>query len=197
MNESQSLVMVTGPTLEPVTVADAKLHLGVASDDSDAYIDSLLKAAVEWCEVYTRQSLLTTTWRQVLSEWPSSGVIELYRPPLQSVASVLYTDSDGAEQTLATDQYVVDTDSEPGRVLRGYGITWPTLRTQGIAAPVTINFISGHSAIADIPESFLHAIKLLVGHWYENREEITRGTPKDLPLAAKALLSGASHGSYP
>ena len=189
-----ALVQVTAPTSEPVSLADAKLHVGVATDDSDAYIASLVKAAREWAETYTRRSMLTTTWRQTLSCWPSDGVIELHRPPLQSVTSVTYYDTDGDSTTLATSH----TDSEPGRVLRGYGITWPALRTDGVAAPATVTYIAGHSAAASVPGSTIHAIKMLVGHWFENREEIITGAvATKIPMAARALLSGVSHGSYP
>ena len=192
-----ALTLVTAPTLDPVPLADLKHHLQVLSADEDSYITALGRAATEWCEVYSRQTIYTTTLRQTFPCWPADGVIELYRPPLASVTSVQYVDGDGATQTLATSQYVVDTDSKPGRVLRGYGITWPTIRTQGVAAPVTVVFVAGHTTVDLVPESFKHAIKLIVGHWFENRESTTSKNLKDAPQAAKALLSGVTHGAYP
>lgn len=44
-----------------------------------------------------------------------------------------------------------------------------------------------------MPEDTLDAVRLivrlLVGHWYENREASTAGSLKDTPLAVNALLA--------
>ena len=40
-----------------------------------------------------------------------------------------------------------------------------------------------------MPAPIMHAIKLLVGHWYQNREAVSVGVAvAELPRAVKALL---------
>lgn len=193
-----SIELVTpSPTL-PIELSEAKSHLAVSHGDDDLYIRSLIETAREWVESYARQTLLTTTWKQRLDRWPACGVIELYRPPLVSVTAITYINDSGSPATLAGSQYEVDIYSKPGRVLRAYGVTWPSLRCEGVAAPITIEYVAGRASVAAIPAPFKHAIKMLIGHWYENREEVNVGnivTP--MPSAARLLLDSVSHGSYP
>jgi len=41
-----------------------------------------------------------------------------------------------------------------------------------------------------VPEKVKSAIKLLVGHWYKNREAVVTGTvPRPLEMAVQSLLS--------
>lgn len=195
---SVSLELVTAPTEEPITLDEAKAHVFVINGDYDEYINSLITAARVVCETKTHQTLLATTWRQRLSCWPSCGVIELYRPPLVSVTSVTYVDENGDTQTLSGASYAVDVNSKPGRILRGYGVTWPSLRYEGVAAPVTIQYVAGYANVAAVPAPFKQAMKLLIGHWFKQREEINIGNiVNTVPMAADALLASVSHGSYP
>jgi uncharacterized phiE125 gp8 family phage protein len=192
-----SLELVTAPTLEIVTLAEAKDHLFVLNEDYDAYIQTLLAAAQEWVGVRLRQSLVTTTWRQRLDCWPACGVIELYRPPLASVTSVKYYNDAGTEVTWSSANYTVDTTSMPGRILRGYGVTWPTLRYEGVASPITIEYVAGRATVAEVPAVVKHALKLLVGHWFKQREEVSATSVNQVPVAVESLLAKAAHGSYP
>lgn len=62
----------------------------------------------------------------------------------------------------------------------------------GIALDITdtgtgAHFI-GHPDFGEVPEKIIAAMKLLVGHWYEHREEIIGTILKPVPLAAAALL---------
>lgn len=189
--------LVTAASQEPVELGEAKKHLNEIRQDFDDYILSLIKAARAWVESYLRQCLISSTWRQRFERFPSCGVIEIYHPPLVSVTSVQYVDEDGATQTLAADQYVVDTNSYPGRIVRAYGVTWPTVRREGVVAPVTVTYVAGRADRAAVPEPIKHAIKLLVGHWYANREEVTNLNSTTMPMAARALLDSVAHGSYP
>lgn len=40
-----------------------------------------------------------------------------------------------------------------------------------------------------LPESILHSMLLLVGHFYRNREAVAFGTPHDLPYGYEFLVS--------
>jgi len=38
--------------------------------------------------------------------------------------------------------------------------------------PITVTFVAGYTGISLIPVTLIHAIKLLICHWYENREPL-------------------------
>jgi len=183
------LTLVTGPASEPITTAEAKSHLRVDFADDDTLIAALVTAARQMFEELNGRALFTQTWKLTLDRWPASGRIELPRPPLVSVTSIKYIDSAGVESTFSSGDYVVETGRTPGRVSLGYDKSWPTA-TLRPASPITITYVAGWTTTAAIPERYKAAIKLLVGHWYENREAIiTSGAmPKALPLGFESIV---------
>jgi uncharacterized phiE125 gp8 family phage protein len=55
---------------------------------------------------------------------------------------------------------------------------------------VTINYVVGYGdSTDDVPEHFIHAIKLLTSHFYESREPVSfNNNMYELPFSVKALL---------
>ncbi len=184
-----ALVLVTPPAVEPISTADAKAHLRVDITADDAYIDTLVKVARRQAERITRHALITQTWDLLLDAFPADDVLEIPLPPLQSVTYVQYTDDDGNTSTFDSSNYIVDTESVPGRISLKSGYTWPSTTLQAIAG-VRVRFVAGFGdAASDVPEDIIHAMKLMVGHWYENRENVAMGTvPREMPQAAEWLL---------
>jgi len=102
-------------------------------------------------------------------------VIYIPRPRLQSVTSISYTDTVGVSAEVPAGDYIVDSASEPGRVVLRSSASWPVAELQA-AAGVVVRFVAGYGAAGDVPQSIKQAALLLVGHWYENRETIVVGT---------------------
>ncbi len=50
--------LITDAASEPLTTAEAKLHLRVDGSTEDTYIDNLIKAARIYCEKYTNRSFI-------------------------------------------------------------------------------------------------------------------------------------------
>lgn len=177
-----ALSLVTSPDDEPVTVEDAKIHVKVDTDDEDALIASLVQAAREYCEVFTGRKCLRQTWDLKLDDFPCNGfAMELPFPPVSSVTSVSYVDADGVTQTWAAGATGYTTDLPVGpqashaRVFPSYGVWYPATRSQPNA--VTVRFVCGYGTdAATVPAGFVAAIKLLLGHWYLNRESVVIGT---------------------
>lgn len=145
---SMSLYLVTAPTIEPVTVEEAKGTARVDITADDGLIYSLIVTARTLAETITGRQMVTATYRQKLDRFPSAAIngqlyLELPKPPLQSVSSITYVDTAGDTQTLSSDLYTVDTDSEPGRVILDYGESWPS--TRDVAQAVTITFVAGYA----------------------------------------------------
>lgn len=194
------LTVDTEPSAEPVTVAEAKTHLRVDGSDDDTYIGALVTAARQHVEHVTSRALVTQTLALTLDHFPGTAhgildlrmrpeelrgrghdwVIRLPRSPLQSVSSITYIDDAGASQTLAASKYDVDTSSLVPRITPAYSEVWPT--TRPIPNAVTVTFVAGYGAAADVPAALKQAMLVLIGTMYEHRETVVAGAaPEKVP----------------
>lgn len=198
------LSLVTGPTVEPVTLAEAKAHCRVVIAEDDALLSGYIQAARERVEAETRRAIITQTWDQKFDfDWPRylgepdenhrrcwEIGITLQRPPLQSVTSISYVDTQGATQTLAADQYQVvkrNGQSGDGLIVPAYGVTWPQVRD--IPDAITVRFVAGYGGLESVPGRVRQAMLLMIGDAYENRENQVTGTiVTALPAGADRLL---------
>lgn len=179
----------TAISSEQLTVSDVKLHLRLTSDTTeDALIAALITAARDYCEKYTGRAFATQTLVAYLDNFPAEDYIELPMPPLQSVTSVKYKNSAGTETTMTvTTQYIVDTDSDIGRIVLPYGVSWPSF-TPYPFNPISITYVAGYTTL---PRQLRQAMLLVIGSMYENRENdiaLIGGQYHQTEFAAKALM---------
>lgn len=184
------LSLVTAPASEPVSVAEAKSHMGVTISADDTKIGLFITAARQYAEGQTRRAFIEQTWDYTLSKFPV-GEIELPLKPVTSVSYVQYVDSTGATQSFAetstspeTPKWTLTTDGPRALVFPNYSLSWPDTRTHGNA--VTVRFVAGY---ATVPEDIKQALFLIVAHWYENREDSSFAPLMSIPMGAQALLS--------
>jgi len=162
----------TQPSEEPVTIAEIKIHLHMDADQTaeDTLLTSLITAARSYVEQYTGRALVTQTWYGYLDQFPGNDYINIPFGNLDSVTSVKTIDSAGDEITLTvTTQYLVDSDSEPGRVVLPYSVSWPSITPYPVN-PIVIEFVCGYGLAVAVPDGLKSAIKLIVGDLYEHRE---------------------------
>lgn len=181
------LSLVTPPELEPVSIAEAKAHCRISSDEDDALLAGYILAARQHVEGYTRRALIRQTWDLTIDDgWPE--IIVVPKPPLASVVSVSYIDTAGMPQLLAPSTYLVSVGGIEGRIGRAYGQSWPTVRRE--LDGIVVRFTCGYGTNpGDVPNPLRQAMLLLIGHWHENRETIVTGTiATDLPHTVEALL---------
>ena len=169
-----ALKQTVAPSEEPVTIDEAKAQTRLDEADDATLLPGMIAAARRYVETLSRCQLVTATYTYKLDAFPSDRTIRIPRPPLQSISSITYIDTGGDSQTLDATVYDVDADSEPGRVSLAFDQVWPATRNQDNA--VTITFVNGFGAASAVPDTFKHAIRLLVGHWWENRESVVVGT---------------------
>ncbi len=182
------LRVITPPSVEPVTVAEVKAQARVDLADEDTLIQGYIRAARETLERLLWRAFITQTLELTLDGWPEGSEIRLPRPPLQSVTAVRYTTEDGTLKTLDPALYVVDTASEPGRVVLKRGTSWPS-ETLAPAAGVKVEYVAGYGDQAsDVPESIRQAILLLAAHWYEHREAVSEGRMVEVPMGVWWLV---------
>jgi uncharacterized phiE125 gp8 family phage protein len=132
----------------------------------------------------------------------NTGILDLHQAPLQSVTFVKYTDFNGVLQTIPSNQYTYEAVSlgstivGPSRIQPAYGFTWPIPRPT--IDCVNIRAVYGYgNDYTWIPENIKIAIKMLIAHWYENREHVVVGSvPARLQDTIESLISPSAHGSY-
>ncbi len=197
--------VIAPPTVEPITLDEAAMHLRLDSIDSPPeYHDADLvrwqiSAAREFCEHYLGRSLAVQTLEFGATDFGQGG-IPLPMGPVISVVSVSYVDQAGA--TILLDdgtgsptnvQFELDEFSDPPQVRVPYNGTWPTARSHPGA--VRIRYLAGYSAPGEspspdypLPYSLRAAMLLVLGHLYEQRENTSERPPQEIPLGAKALM---------
>lgn len=184
------------PASEPVTTAEAKVHLRVEHAADDGYIAELITAARELVEAQYDRTLVTTTITVTLPGFfCDGGPLRLPRGPLRSVTSISYLDSAGDVVTLDPARYRVDATADPGTVTPAWGHAWPVARP--IEAAVTVVYSAGYGAAADVPRRARQAVLMLVAHWYdEGRPAAIAGTLSPVPMGVEALMTSVWNGEY-
>jgi len=187
------LTVTSAPASEPITTANAKVHCEIPSADTahDSYIAALITAAREYYERRTHRALINRTLALTLDKFPAPEPIYLPFSPVSSVTSIAYVDTDGATQTLSSSVYKLQKNMEPARIVLAFNQAWPSIRLQ--AESITITYIAGYgSSASSVPESAVHALRLLIRHWFENRMSVNIGQAvNDVPLAFEALCESA------
>jgi uncharacterized phiE125 gp8 family phage protein len=180
--------LVTSPIELPVSVARLKLAMRYDENGLDSHISDLLEAATGDAEALTNRRFVTQTWDFTRDCFPSCSTMEVPFPPLQSVTSITYIDSNGDSQTLSTDVYVVDTAPEPGEIRLKYNQVWPVTRSDPNA--VTVRAVVGYGAASAVPSKFCIAIMQMASHWFRHPEAASSEREvKEVPLSVDRLLT--------
>ncbi|MGP8437179.1 head-tail connector protein [Paraburkholderia fungorum] len=153
------LQLISAPTVEPLSLAEAKLHLRVDIDDDDMLIGALIAAARDYAQGETHKQMVSARWKQVLDSFPGPSLIGipygrpytlpghaiyLQRAPVIRVVSIQYLDMTGTVQTMPDTDYTVDYSSEPVRITPVFGQIWPIPLPQ--IGAVWVNFDAGYAA---------------------------------------------------
>lgn len=176
-----SLKLITPPTVEPLSLADAKLHLKVDGAEDDALIGQMIAAARQRCEHALGRALLQQVWECVLPAFPA-GRLFIGKPQVLEVVHVKYLDAAGVEQTLAPAAYTLDAESSSGAGWLVPVDGWPAT-SETLPNAVRVRFLAGYgAAAADVPANVVAWLKLQVGALYRNREAFAgSGAAIELP----------------
>src|SRR5689334_3072003 len=129
------LVLVTAPVGEPLALPEAKLFAKIDVTEDDALVTDLIAAARRRAEQRHDRAYLTQTFDLFLDRFPvdeagRDAPIVCPRPPLQSVTSLSYVQSDGTTVVVASTDYTVDVGDRfrhAGQLVPAYGKTWPSV----------------------------------------------------------------------
>lgn len=171
----QGTITTVRPDGHPIGVAEAKRQLRIDDDDTDQdeFLAALCAAAHRSIENQLGYPILRQTRQTHLFGFPC-GLIWLGGGDLLTVGSVKYYDTAGAQQTLAGTDYIVDAISRPATLHPALFKDWPS--TQDRPGAVVIDWMAGWALASDVPEDLIQAMKLLIGHWDQNREAVVTGT---------------------
>lgn len=184
-----SLVITSGPAIEPVTLAEAKAHLRLDGTVEDALIQSLIITARMHIEAALGLALMTQTWKWCLDRWPKGQRLSIPIRPVQSVQSVIIWMDNDISRIIPLSQFYLDGQSAPARLV--WLASNPPPDPGRVANGIEISFAAGFgSAASDIPATVRHALLLLVAHWYENREPVEIGSAINaIPAMVTELLA--------
>jgi len=222
----RSLTRETQPSVEPVSLAEAKLHLRIDSENDDTLIQSLISSARQWAEDYCDRTFVLTRWAMRADSFygqvgsPAQfglradgsniegrqGVVpnmdvELPRPPMSSVAG--FTDVDVTYTPIASGTTATLTSAE-------YRVD--SNQTPGAIRPlygrtwpshlmdqnsVTVRWWAGYGADGkSVPPQVKSAILMIVSHLWSHRDAAQETALSEIPFGVKAMLDTVRWGSY-
>ena len=177
--------VITPASTYPVSLTEAKLHLKVDISTDDTLITNLIVAATQVSEEYTNRFFINTVVNQTCSDFKELS--ELFKSKVSAVTHIKYYDSDNAQQTWASLNYVVNNEYEPCQINLVVDGSFPNIadRIDAIECRYTV----GYGTASDVPDVIKQAILLTLGNWYENRMSVITGrTTTEMPMSAKFLL---------
>lgn len=169
---------VTAPS--PImTLAQAKAHLNVFHTDDDDLITSLIEAATAAIDGPSGIGIAlgSQSWRMSLDAFPN-GVIRIPLNPVTAITSITY-----GSETLDADEYGIDLDQTPAVIYPILG-SWPYAEAK--PGLIKVTFTAGD---ASPPRDLIQAVKLMIGHWFRNKEAASDKPLREVPLAVESILA--------
>jgi uncharacterized phiE125 gp8 family phage protein len=153
------------PASLPVTIDEMSIQLDLdpdnLSEDEKTKITAAIFDAVDAVERDAQRALVRQTWKLYMDEFPCEE-IELRTPPVISVTTVTYIDTDGDSQTYSSSNYTTDLKSSPARIFPAEGTYWPSTDCQPNA--VTVTFVAGYPGT--VPRTAWRAIVMMAKALY-------------------------------
>lgn len=176
-------VLLDGPTLEPVSLAETKLWLRLDGPEEDDLVRALIVAARLLVEAEIGQVLIGQNWRLVGDEWPAGETIPVRVGRILGVNGGRVFDANGVATLLAAERFTVFPNAEPPAVLP-LDRPVPGRPLSGIEIDLRLGY---GEAASDVPETIRLAIRRLVTLWFHERDN-PGNSESGLPPQIRALL---------
>src|SRR5690606_14123 len=144
-------VLVTAPTMTPVSLADAKAQLAVDHSEHDDMILGFIAAAVDHLDGWTGilgRALVEQTWRQDFDSF--SGCMRLALAPVLSITSITHRNAAGPISTVSSSDYSLLVDARGPYVKFKSGFGRPTDLNE--TRPISITYLAGYATTPEVPE---------------------------------------------
>jgi uncharacterized phiE125 gp8 family phage protein len=160
-----TIIDLSPPLAEPLTLAEVRAHLRLDTQDEDELLAALITVAREHLEREAGLVLASRDFRLCLDAWPDDGILTIARGPVRQVTEVTVYDGEGDGQAVDLGGHLLDGEArparlwlrqtpEPGRVLNG----------------IEVEFVAGFGESgAEVPETLKRAMLLHIGAMFACR----------------------------
>lgn len=205
--------LLTAPTWEPVSLKEAVSQCRVTQANDYDLLSFQISAAREYVEILTGRAIPQQRWEYTFDEFPGRqvddyrpptwryGIFRVPRPPLITVDSVSYVGPEQSTQPFTytvlspSTDYMVDPNSEPGRLAPAPFTVWPATNPLAFQA-CKVQVTCGYASASLVPAKLKQAIRLLIAHLYEFRESATDVALSRIPEGLIAFASSAAPWEY-
>lgn len=193
------LILTVEPSVEPLTLGDAKAHLRVTNTQDDNLIKGFVTAARKLCERYTNRAFITQTWQcwfdrffilpkrdttwwdgqrdgYIADLFYDNAFVDLGMPGVTSINKLDYFDLSNNESTYSASNYFLDEVTEPCRLCLNVGSVLPTgVRSRNafyvefVAGYGVLQWDSPNGTVGSVPGDIAQAIRMTLSHLYDNR----------------------------
>lgn len=193
-------------TYHAITREQAKAQCEVDADITahDTWFHEAIHEAQRHIEERIKSTIMESVWLYTGPTWPCFEPYQRLRLPMGPVIEVLavsYLDRNGDRQYLQpdSDYSVIQSDREAW-IYPAWGQSWPYARdTPG---SIAVEYSAGYRGLGSppdasaVPVGIQRAMKMLVAHWFENREAVLTGTiSKEIEEGLAAVLQ--PYRNYP
>ncbi len=179
-------VPLAPPAEEPVTFDQARIWLRADNAAEDDLVSTLAVAARMIVEAETGRRLVSQAWRLVMDAWAAGDTLIVPLTPLMSVDAIRVFDAASVPQVIASETYLVDKASDPGRIAFLTPPPAPGRTISGIEIDITCGF--GVDA-SSVPPPLRQAILLLIARWYDQRNDRDLRIDKGVPPEVTSLIA--------
>ncbi|MBO9453260.1 phage gp6-like head-tail connector protein [Tropicibacter sp. R16_0] len=183
----------SGATLDLVSLDEARDHLRIIGGDHDADIQQAIAAASAFLDV-DEDGFGGLGFPMVAQHWSvkASGftpkLLRLPFPRISSVDEMRYLPMVGGVQVVPSEHYVVRRAGRLSQVALLPSFECPPLADRPDA--VEVRFTAGWADVASVPTDIKQAAKLLMAHFFENRQaEIEGAITSELQLGVDRLTA--------
>jgi uncharacterized phiE125 gp8 family phage protein len=170
-----------------VTVAECKAHSDIPYSDDDTIIGEYLAAAIAALDApngMVGKAIATQRWTWKLEKQTGKTALHVPIVPFRDVVSIKYYDADNVQQTETLTDYTYFGNEDFGHIEpKG---TWPIMYDRPDALEIV--FEAGFGDPADCPANLKQACKMLVAHWYENREAVSDVFMQEVPFSVQSMV---------
>lgn len=153
------------PAAEPITLAEAKAHLRLDTNEEDGSLSGLIRTARLHLEAETGLCLIARLLRLYLDDWPVGNVIQIARGPVQSIEMATVYDALGVPVEVDVAGYRLDGAAQPARL-----ILPERPATEQALNGIEIDFKAGFGETgAEVPDTLKRALLLHVAAMFELR----------------------------
>lgn len=171
------LTLIAAAAAAPVGLEEAKGYCKIETDADDAIVLMLISAATGTVETFLGKAVTQQQWMLTLPAFTDE--IELHPGAVVSIDSIEYLDEARVRRVLDPDIYILDTISQPSRLVLDPDQAWPATADSRIPGVIEVTFTTGPE---EADPRVKAAVMALVAQWNDNR------IPGDMPSGVRSML---------